>query len=67
MGQSNTYTWQDNPGTNLAYVYRVVITSASFSIRVNKSRILPRLRKATIVEKDITLLELCESKRRNTD
>jgi hypothetical protein len=56
----HTYTRIDDSCTNFANVDWVVVTSAAFRVWVNKGRILPGLWKTTVVEKDVTLLELTQ-------
>jgi hypothetical protein len=56
----HTYTRIDDSCTNFANVDWVVVTSAAFRVWVDKGRILPGLRKASVVEKDVTLLELTQ-------
>ena len=53
-----TYAGRDDSCSNLADIERIVVSTASISIRVDESRIFPRLGKAPVVEEDITLLEL---------
>jgi hypothetical protein len=60
-GNFSTYTTFDDPGSDFAHIYRIIVTSATLSVRVNKGRILPSLRKAPIVEEDISLFELREN------
>jgi hypothetical protein len=58
MLQTFTYPWVDDTGTDFTNVERVVVTTASIGVRVDKGRILPSLRKASIVEENVALLEL---------
>lgn len=53
-----TYSWLNNASSNFANVNWIIVTTATFGIRVNEGRIFPSLWKAAIVEKDISLLEL---------
>jgi hypothetical protein len=56
----NTYTWTNDSRSNLAHVKRVIVSTASVCIRMDECRIFPSLRKASVVEKDVALLELTE-------
>jgi hypothetical protein len=58
MLQTFAYPWVDDTGTDFTNVERVVVTTASIGVRVDKGRILPSLRKASIVEENVALLEL---------
>jgi hypothetical protein len=48
----------DDTSTNLANINGVIVPTATFGIRVNKSGVLPSLRQAAVVKEDVTLLEL---------
>jgi hypothetical protein len=53
-----TYSWENNSCSDFDNVNGVIVSSAALSVGVNKSGVLPCLRETSIVEKDITLLEL---------
>lgn len=40
-GAQCTHTSLDNPSTNFAHINRIIISSATFSVRVDKRGILP--------------------------
>ena len=55
---SQTYTTLDNSCTNFANIQRIVVTSATLSIGVDKGGVLPCLGETPIVEKDVSFFEL---------
>jgi hypothetical protein len=59
-----TYTRLDDASTDFTNIKRVVVTTASIRIRVNEGRIFPSLRKASIVEENVALLELGQEYRK---
>ena len=63
----STYTALDNSGTDFANIQRIIVTSATLGIRVNEGRIFPSLGKTSIVEEDITFLELYQTRESQKD
>ena len=55
-----TYTWWDDARTDFAHIEWVVVASTSFCIRMDKCWVFPCLRKAPVVEEDISFFELIE-------
>jgi len=51
-------TGLDDTGADLANIERVIVATASLRIGVDEGWVFPGLREATVVEEDITLLEL---------
>mmetsp|Transcript_28418 Transcript_28418/g.68965 ORF Transcript_28418/g.68965 Transcript_28418/m.68965 type:complete len:266 (+) Transcript_28418:409-1206(+) len=52
------FSWLDNASTNFANVNWIIVTTATFGIRVDEGRVFPSLWKTSVVEEDISLLEL---------
>mmetsp|Transcript_19749 Transcript_19749/g.54923 ORF Transcript_19749/g.54923 Transcript_19749/m.54923 type:complete len:336 (+) Transcript_19749:583-1590(+) len=48
----------DDTGTNLADIQRIVVSAAAFGIRVDEGWVFPCLWQTSVVEEDVTLLEL---------
>jgi hypothetical protein len=53
-----TYTRSNNTRSNFTDVQRIVVTSAAFRVGMEVRWVLPGLREATVVEEDISFLEL---------
>lgn len=57
---TSTYSRVDDTCSNFDNIKRIIVSAASFGIRVDVGWIFPCLREATVVEIDVTLLELTE-------
>ena len=51
-------TTGDDACTNFTHIQGVIVTTAAISVGVDEGRIFPGLREASIVEENISLLEL---------
>mmetsp|Transcript_10247 Transcript_10247/g.29204 ORF Transcript_10247/g.29204 Transcript_10247/m.29204 type:complete len:284 (-) Transcript_10247:223-1074(-) len=51
-------TGLDDTSTNLAHIQRIIITTATLGIRMDECRIFPCLWQASVIEENVTFLEL---------
>jgi hypothetical protein len=48
----------DDPCTDLTHIQWIIVSTTTIGIRMNKSRVFPGLRKAPVVEEDVSFFEL---------